>query len=73
MSALYILTALAYMNGEIGQTEAGDAYDSYAQCVADAKKSADQAREHAPSQIQFVYKCVDISQVPIAASVFGAK
>ena len=73
MSALYILIALAYMNGNVVQTEAGDSYDSYASCVSDAKESAAQAREHAPSKIQFVYKCVDLSQVPIAASVFGAK
>jgi len=73
MSALYVLLALAFVNGDVVQTEAGDTYDSYAACASDAKASANQARERAPSKVQFVYKCVDVSQVPNAASVFGAK
>ena len=72
MSAAYLLIALAYVNGNFVQSETSDeTYPSQAACVDEAKKSATLSAPHIPSDMQIVYKCVDISQVPNAVSIFG--
>ena len=72
MSAAIILVAIAYLNGKVMQTEIGDVYTTESECVTSAKASAEHVRQVAPKDVQIVYKCVDISQVPNAVSVFGA-
>lgn len=71
--ASIILIAIAYINGQPVETDAGILYPTQEACVAAAHRSADRARLEAPTDVQFVYKCVDISQVPNAVSVFGSQ
>jgi hypothetical protein len=73
MSPLYVLIALGYVNGDLVQTESGAVYTDIAPCVKEARASAEETRVTLPSKVQVVYKCVDISQVPVAVSVFGSK
>jgi len=72
VSAAVILIAIAYLNGKVLQTEVGDIFTTESACVTAAKNSAEHVRQVAPKDVQIVYKCVDISQVPNAVSVFGA-
>jgi hypothetical protein len=71
VSPVYILLAVAYLNGDPIASQAGKLYTDRAECVRDAKESAENAQARAPHDVQMVYKCPDISQVPIAVSVFG--
>jgi hypothetical protein len=72
MSApVFILIAIAFTNGNPVQTEAGLLYKDLGSCTAAAKESSLEAEKHDSDDIQVVYKCVDISQVPNVANVFG--
>lgn len=71
MSALFILIAIAYLNGDPVQTQAGDLYPDQGKCSEAAHQSAAQAAKQVPAELQLVYKCVDLSQVPNVVSAFG--
>jgi hypothetical protein len=70
-AAAYLLVAIAYVNGVPVQTEVGEIYANKSECVDMAKKSLATVSPQAPHQVEFVFKCVDISQVDNAAAGFG--
>lgn len=68
--ALWALIAIGYISGQPADVEISP-QDSETACHENAAKSLKIVQPKLQGKIEIVYKCADLSQLPIAAAGFG--